>query len=155
MIREAKDDGRKALQVLREHYQGKGKPRIIALYTELTSLEKKEGESTTDYILRAEKAATSLKAVDEVISDGLLVAMALKGLPSAYKTFMTVVTQRETQMTFSEFKTALRNCEETEKRCNRTPDNGENDNVMTTKQGFQGNCFKCDKKGHKSKDCYS
>ena len=31
VIREAKDDGRKALQVLREHYQGKGKPRIIAL----------------------------------------------------------------------------------------------------------------------------
>lgn len=43
VIREAKDDGRKALQVLREHYQGKGKPRIIALYTELTSLEMKEG----------------------------------------------------------------------------------------------------------------
>ena len=64
VIREAKDDGRKALQVLREHYQGKGKPRIIALYTELTSLEMKEGESTTDYILRAEKAATALKAAD-------------------------------------------------------------------------------------------
>ena len=95
VIREAKDDGRKALQVMREHYQGKGKPGIIALYTELTSLEMKEGESTTDYILRAEKAATSLKAADEVISDGLLVAMALKGLPSAYKTFATVVTQRQ------------------------------------------------------------
>ena len=33
VIREAKDDGRKALQLLREHYQGKGKPRIVALYT--------------------------------------------------------------------------------------------------------------------------
>ena len=118
VIREAKDDGRKVLQVLREHYQGKGKPRIIALCTELTSLEVKEGESTTGYILRAEKAATALKAADEVISDGLLVAMALKGLPSAYKTFATVVIQRETQMTFSEFKTALRNHEETEKSCN-------------------------------------
>ena len=27
VIREAKDDGRKAFQVLREHYQGKGKPK--------------------------------------------------------------------------------------------------------------------------------
>lgn len=155
VIREAKDDGRKALQVLREHYQGKGKPRIIALYTELTSLEMREGESTTDYILRAKKAATALKAADEVISDRLLVAMTLKGLSKAYKTFATVVTQRERQMTCSEFKTALRNHEETEKSCNRTPDNGKSDNVMATKQGFQGNCFKCGKKGHKSKDCYS
>ena len=155
VIREVKDDGRKALQVLREHYQGKGKLCIIALHTELTSLEMREGESTTDYILRAEKAAMALKAADEVISNGLLVAMALKRLPSAYKTFATLVTQRERQMTFSEFKTALRNHEETEKSCNRTPDNGESDNVMATKQGFQGNCFKCGKRGRKSKDCYS
>ena len=26
---------------------------------------------------------------------------------------------------------------------------------MATKQGFQGNCLKCSKRGHKSKDCYS
>ena len=42
VIREAKDDGRKSLGVLRKHYQGKGKPRVIALYTELTSLTMKE-----------------------------------------------------------------------------------------------------------------
>ena len=38
IIREAKEDGRKALKVLREHYQGIGKPRIIALYTELSNI---------------------------------------------------------------------------------------------------------------------
>jgi len=38
VIREANNDGRKALKVLREHFQGKGKPRIIALYTELKSM---------------------------------------------------------------------------------------------------------------------
>ena len=41
VIRDARDDGRKALEILRQHYQGKGKPRVIALYTELTSLMKK------------------------------------------------------------------------------------------------------------------
>ena len=35
MMRDAKDDGRKAIEILREHYVGKGKPRVIALYTEL------------------------------------------------------------------------------------------------------------------------
>jgi hypothetical protein len=47
VIREAKDNGRKALTVLREHYQGKGKPRIISLYTELN---KAENETITDYV---------------------------------------------------------------------------------------------------------
>ena len=48
IIREAKDDGRKALQVLRQHYQGKGKPRVISLYTELTTLKKTDNESVVD-----------------------------------------------------------------------------------------------------------
>ena len=62
VIREANNDGREPLKALREHYQGKGEPRIIPLYTELTLLHMGEGETTTDYIIRAETAATSLKA---------------------------------------------------------------------------------------------
>ena len=34
IIRDAKDDGVKALTILREHYLGKSKPRIISLYAE-------------------------------------------------------------------------------------------------------------------------
>jgi len=35
VIRDAMDDGiRKALQILRDHYLGKSKPRIITLYTD-------------------------------------------------------------------------------------------------------------------------
>ena len=153
-IREAKDDGRKALSVLREHYQGKGKPRVIALYTERTSLQMAEGESTTDYIIRAKTAVTALKAAEEVISDGLLIAMALKGLPSSYKTFATVVMQREKQMTFAEFKIALRNYEENEKSCNRGVNSLNAEHVMTAKQKFYGKCFRCERKGHKSTDCF-
>ena len=73
--------------MLREHYQGKEKPHVIALYTEMPSLKMAEGESTTDDIIRAETAVTALKAAEEVISDGLLITMLLKG----YKTFATVV----------------------------------------------------------------
>ena len=153
IIREAKDDGRKALAVLREHYQGKGKPRVIALNTELTSLKLRENESTTDYILRAEKTATALKSAEEIISDGLLVAMVLKGLPENSKTFTTLITQREAQITFAEFKTALRNFEEAIKSCKRMIETG--DNVMAMKRKFQGSCFKCGRKGHKGRDCYS
>lgn len=37
---DAAKDSRKALRMLLDHYASKGKPRIITLYTELTSLKK-------------------------------------------------------------------------------------------------------------------
>ena len=61
IIREAKDDGPKSLEVLRQHYQGKGKPRVISLYTELTTLKKTESESIVDYVIRAEDSRNSIK----------------------------------------------------------------------------------------------
>ena len=44
VIRDARDEGRKALEVLRQHYQGKGKPRIISLYIDRTDIAKERRE---------------------------------------------------------------------------------------------------------------
>ena len=115
IIRDASDDGKEALKILREHYLGRSKPRVIALYTELTSLTKTPEQDVTDYIIKAETAATALKTAGETISDSLLIAMILKGLPQEYKTFSTVISQREKTMKFPEFKSALRSFEENEK----------------------------------------
>ena len=104
VMRDAKDNGRKALKILRDHYLSSGKPCIIALYTELTSLKKSSSESVTVYIIQAETAATSLKTAKETISDSLLVAMVLKGLPPEFKPFATVITQKDKAVTFAEFK---------------------------------------------------
>ena len=52
-------------------------------------------ETIVDYVIRAETSATALRDADEVISDALSIAMVLKGLPSEYNTFATVVVQRE------------------------------------------------------------
>ena len=84
------------------------------LYTELTLLRKGENETTTGYIIRAETAATALKTAEEIISDGLLIAMILKGIiyHEIIKHFQPLLYKE--QMTFSEFKTALRNYEENE-----------------------------------------
>ena len=114
IIRDAKDKGKEALQILRDYYIGATKPRIISLYTELTSLEMAANEQVTGYMICAETASESLKTAGETISDSLLIAMILKGLPLEYKTFCTVITQRKEAMTFKEFKIALRSCEETE-----------------------------------------
>ena len=128
VMRDAQDDGRKALNILRTHYAGKGKPRIISLYTELTSLIKSANETVTDYVIRAETTAAALRNAEENVSDSLLIAMALKGLPESYKPFVVVVTQSDKQQTFIEFKEALRSFEDTERARAVTSD----DSIMKT-----------------------
>ena len=98
----ARDDGPKALEVLRQHYQGKGKPQVI------TTLKKTENESIVDYVIRAEAAATALRNADEAVKDALLIAMVLKRLTSNYKTSSAIVVQQDEKMTFIEFKVSLR-----------------------------------------------
>ena len=106
IMRDAPNKGREAMAILKDHYAGANKPRIIALYGELTSLRMKSDESVTDYILRGESAAQKLKSAGETISDSLLVAMMLKGLPDGYQTFSTVISQTTKEdLKFSYFKT--------------------------------------------------
>ena len=78
MIRDAK--GKESIEILREYFLGKSKPRVISTYTELTSLKLVNEESVTDYIIRAEKISIFFQNAGEVISDSLLVAMIMKGL---------------------------------------------------------------------------
>ena len=114
IMRDANGKGREAMKLLKAHYAGKENVRLIALWTELTSLEKTPSDSITDYILKAEKATTSLKNASQTVSDALLIAMMMKGLPDEYKPFCVVTTQNEvTDM--SKFKANLRSFEETEK----------------------------------------
>ena len=65
VMRDGKDDGKKALDILREHYAGRGKPRVMALYGTLLSLAKKSDESLTDYIIRADNAANALRTAEK------------------------------------------------------------------------------------------
>ena len=149
IMREASDDGRKSIKLLREHYCGTGKPRILALYSTLTSLQMADDEHTTDYVLRAEKAWTALKNAGEQISDSLIVAMLLKGLPDSFKAFEVYVTQSEKEYSVIDFRKALREFEEHQKPSNSilkvSSHSGPRKPEVT--------CFYCKKKGHKVIDC--
>ena len=166
VIREARDNGSKALAILQEHYAGNGKLRIISLYTKLTSLQKKNTETVTEYIINAETTATALKSVSEIVSeivsDGLLIAMVIKGLQSSYNPFVVVTTQNEKVLTFSQFKVALRSYEENEK--SKPIPNSEvesmSNSIMKLNIGRNNNnitrninCYSCGVAGHRSFEC--
>ena len=72
-------------------------------------------ETTTDYILRAEQSAAALKTAGEEVSDALLIAMIIKGLPHTFSTFSALTSQKTDEPSVSEFKVALRSYEETMK----------------------------------------
>ena len=92
---EAADNGRKALSILKEHYSGKSKPRIINMYMSLTKLRMAENETVTDFLIRAENIITAFRDAGETMSDGLIVAMMLGGLPDSFKPLAVHVTQNE------------------------------------------------------------
>ena len=91
IIRNAKHNSRKAFKILRDHYLGSSKPRIISLYSELTSSKMKSFESITVYMIWAETTASKLKTVVETVGDSLLIAMCFKRLPNFFRPFSTVV----------------------------------------------------------------
>ena len=114
VMRDAKNDGRKALKLLREHYSGTGKARLLSMYISLGSLMKDPAETITDYILKAEKMMTALRNAGEVASDSLLISMVMKGLPDEYESFCHINTQKE-ETDWGNFKKNLRNFEENER----------------------------------------
>ena len=121
VMRDAKDDGRQALKILREHYAGKGKPRVLSMWTVLSSLVKTPEDTITDYLIRAETAANALRNAGQDISDSLLVAMVMKGLPKEFRPFNIILTQSDKEVTFAEFKVALRSFEENERASSFLP----------------------------------
>ena len=129
IMRDARNDGRKALKILRDHYRGSTKPRIISMYCELTSLKLSPTESVTDYLLRAETCKARLAEAEETVSDGLLVAMCIKGLPESFSSFSTVIQQKD-NVDFAAFKLAIKNFEENERA--RHEHYGGKDSVMNT-----------------------
>ena len=72
-------------------------------------------ETTTDYILRTEQAAAALKTAGEEVSDALLIAMKIKGLPHTFSTFSALTSQKTDEPGVTEFKVALRCYEDTMK----------------------------------------
>ncbi|GFR68653.1 CCHC-type zinc finger, nucleic acid binding protein a [Elysia marginata] len=77
--------------------------RIAQFNGDEPNLPKENDEDVTDYIIRAETTASALREAKEKIGDSLLIAMILKGLPEAYRSFTTGITQKKDNV-FSRFQ---------------------------------------------------
>ncbi len=135
------------------------------MYTSLTQIRMTDNESVTDYLIRAENIITALRDAGETMSDGLTIAMILRGLPDSFKPLAIHITQNEDKVTFTDFKRRLRIYEEVEKMKGTET----TDNVMKTHtrqgRGFSKShtkdrkdedvtCYKCGIKGHKARKYY-
>ena len=99
IMNDAADDGRAALKILRSHYKGSGKPRVLTLYTNLCNLQMGT-MSLTEYVSKAERLSTNLKSCKETVSDSMLIAMVMRGLPESYSSFIVVITQSSKEYLF-------------------------------------------------------
>lgn len=133
IMNDATDDGRAALKILRQHYVSTEKPRILTLYEQLTTLKLTEDEDIVDYIIRAENTTTGLRTAGEKITDNLVIAMLLKGLPDSYTPFIVVHTQLDKCKTLAEFKASLVNYNNTETIRTRSSENPSTAGAMFTK----------------------
>ena len=162
VIREAKDNGRKAFQILRQHYSGTSQPRILTLWNDLICIQMSPKETVTEFIIRVEKITTALKAAKEQVSDGLIISQVLKCLPEEFSSFVVVTTQN-TELNFANFKTKLRNFEDTEKSRHVLPKR--DDKILKSQHGKYGGvsrgrgrghvktCFGCGAPGHINANC--
>ena len=178
IMRDAKDDGRKALKILRNHYAGYGKPRVLSMFRKLTSLQMEEDEDLTGYLIRAENMVTALKQAGEKFSDNLLIAAVLKGLPAQYEPFDVYINQttRDKKINFLDFKMMIRNFEENNKskgdiksnitvmKVQHGAQNRESQDESNEKRVNRGDerqsrpnikCYNCGGEGHKANECPS
>ena len=124
---DAKNNGRKVFDILRNFYCGTGRSKILSLFTEVGSLKKENTETVTSYILRAEEIILALKHCKHQIDDMMAIALVVKGLPSEYRHFRTIVFQTDNIKRFEDLKSALINYEHDEVNNNT----GESDVILT------------------------
>ncbi|KAL6461078.1 hypothetical protein MHYP_G00310440 [Metynnis hypsauchen] len=160
IFRDTENKGRESLQVLREHYIGRGRPRIVSLYITLTSLKKADTETVTEYIIRAEQIFTALRGAGEAPSEGLMMAMIMRGLPEKYKPFTLMVTHSSAEMKLAEFKAKLRNFEASEDAEPVAEMAGERvlkaRTALKKRNGGSSTgmaCWRCGEKGHRKDEC--
>ncbi|TQE01264.1 hypothetical protein C1H46_013171 [Malus baccata] len=91
---------------LKDRFSTVTKASIFQLKTELQNI-KKGNDSVSTYLQRIKDVRDHLSAAGVIFEDDDIVILALKGLPSEYNTFKTVIRGRENVISLKEFRSQL------------------------------------------------
>ena len=163
-------DGHKAWGLLQQRFRSDETVTVVSVMRQLARLQLKEDEALHNYFIRAQELSTRLEHAGERLSEPLLNAMVLNGLPERYEHFV-VQESFNPSGSFVELRTKLTNYEES--RIHRENLDDADAHVamaskkFRTKHKFSGKyttppksnsaqetCYCCGKICHLQADCY-
>ena len=163
-------DGRKAWVLLQQRFRSDETVTVVSVMLQLVRLQLKEDEALHNSFIRAQELSTRLEHAGEHLSEPLLKAMVLNGLPERYEHFV-VQESFNPAGSFVKLRTKLMNYEES--RIHRAFVDDVDSHVAMTSQktkskhkssskynappkssSGQLTCYCCGMKGHMKSECY-
>ena len=165
---DAKNDGKKALEILSDRYLGSKSDLEVELLTELFDVKIQCNEDHTKFVSRIDLIKSQLESNNIKLPDKAFTVLALRGLTdSKYEQFRSSVKVRKEWPLWMEFKSLIKVHESPMFSADSSPGN---DVVLNTKyekyrgnkSGFKKNsksksdreCTFCGKSGHEEKQCF-
>ena len=157
-------DGRKAWALLQQRFRSDETVTVVSVMRQLARLQLKEVEALHNYFIRAQELSARLEHAEEHLSEPLLNAMVLNGLPERYEQFV-VQESFNPAGSFVELRTKLMKYEESrihvESHVAMTSKKTKSKHKSSSKyyappksNSGQLTCYCCGMKSHMKFECY-
>ena len=163
-------DGRKAWVLLQQRFQSDETVTVASVMQQLARLQLEEDEAIHNYFILAQELSTRLEHVGEHLSEHLLNAVGLNGLPEPYEHFVVQKSFNPAD-SFVELRARLMNYEEsrirreyvddvdshvamTSKKAKPKRNSSNKHNAPPKSSSGQLTCYCCGMKNHKKSVCY-
>ena len=163
-------DGHKSWGLLQDGFRSNGTVTVVSLMRQLSRLQLKEDEALHSYFIRAQELSTRPEQAGEHLSEPLLNAMVLNGLPERYEHF-AVQESFNPAGSFVELRTRLTNYEENRLHREKVDDDNSHVSIICKhgkpkhKSSSKNNrpsklsntsitCNCCDMRGHSKEQCF-